>query len=87
MGSYINGLREVSHTCIVNDESYLLFCIYFRSQPSLAKEREEPLIDSSETVEQTLVTCTSGRGLAVTGSQIYHRDQARNICDQRQVAP
>ena len=37
MGSYINGLRDVTHTCIVNDESYLLFCIYFRSQPSLAK--------------------------------------------------
>ena len=41
-GSYINGLREVSHTCIVNDESYLLFCIYFRSQPSLAKGEENP---------------------------------------------
>ena len=42
-GSYINGLREVSNTCIVNDESYLLFCIYFRSQPSLAKgERRTP---------------------------------------------
>lgn len=43
IGSYINGLREVSNTCIVNDESYLLFCIYFRSQQSLAKgERRTP---------------------------------------------